>query len=293
MSSVLDNARTSQPSVVEQQTHRTPRVLLAFRIVGVALLGALLWKCKHFAFVDAVYLQYPVADSFFPAWLQHALSLRIAFGITTLAVIGMVATPSHDLRGGLAWLAFGGVTVLVWHQGTHNDMTFATAWWTCLWMVWLAGRLSLLSGMPAAQAEIQDTVLIRRSALLGRLILSMILLGGAVGKWTSEYWSGQVFYDIYFVDRDYWVFNWLRANFDQSTLREMAMWYSRKAIVVESLAGFGLWLLPARSAAMVGIVIFTSIALLSNFLLFSVLLSLIGLASVGLLVKPGQVTRDA
>ena len=117
-------------------------------------------------------------------------------------------------------------------------------------------------------------------------MISMILLGGAVGKWTSEYWSGEVFYDIYFVDRDFWVFNLLRDHVEPETLREIATWYSRQVVVVESVAGFGLWLLPARWAAIAGMVVLTSIALLSNFLLFSVLSCVIALAAVGLFVSP-------
>ena len=54
--------------------------------------------------------------------------------------------------------------------------------------------------------------LLRRARVLSRLIISVILLGGAPGKWTAEYWSGEVFYDIYFRDRDFWVFNLLRAE---------------------------------------------------------------------------------
>ena len=72
----------------------------------------------------------------------------------------------------------------------------------------------------------------------------MILLGGAVGKWTAEYWSGEVFYDIYFRDRDFWVFNLIRENFEAETTREIATWYSRNIIVIETVAGLGLWLLP-------------------------------------------------
>ena len=126
---------------------------------------------------------------------------------------------------------------------------------------------------------------LRRGAFLARAIGSMILFAGAVGKWTPEYWSGEVFYDIYFVDRDFWTFNWLRERYDEETLRWLAKWYSRKVIAIETLGGVGMWLLPPKWAAALGIVVFTSIALLSNFLLFSVLWCLIGLSAVGFFVK--------
>lgn len=270
-----------------------PRPLVAYRMVAFAMLTALMWKWSFFRGVDAVYANYPVVDNFFPAWLQSIWTLRVSFlGAVSAIAIGSI-TPNHTTRLRCAVLAFVGATVLVAHQGSHNDMTFATAWWASLWSIWLAFRLHHLADLDERLKEPAQRVLMTRSALLSRLILSMILLGGAVGKWTSEYWSGQVFYEIYFADRDYWVFNWLRETFDEQALRQIATWYSRKVVVMETIAGFGLWLLPARYAAAAGVVIFTSIALLSNFLLFSVLLTLVGLAAVGFLVQPpGSSTGD-
>ncbi|QDT11118.1 hypothetical protein [Planctomycetes bacterium K23_9] len=286
------NTATTERSIVSAPTYKVAtqldpphRVLIAYRLVACATLAALFWKWSFFQGCDAIYVSFPVTDSFFPLWLQSVWTLRVAF-VTTAASITMGAVTCNDItrkRG--AVLALLGATVLVIHQGSHNDMTFATAWWTSLWSVWLAFRLHRVNVLPVASRQAAQDALLRRAAFVSRLILSMILLGGAVGKWTSEYWSGAVFYDIYFAERDFWVFNWLRGSFDEAALREIAMWYSRKVVVLESVAGFGLWLLPAKYAAIAGVLIFTSIALLSNFLLFSVLLSLIGLAAVGFLVK--------
>lgn len=155
-------------------------------------------------------------------------------------------------------------------------MTFTTAWWTMLWSAWFAGRMN-----PS------DTDLINRGARLSRTILSVILLGGAAGKWTAEYWSGQVLYEIYFVERDFWIYNLLRENCSTTTLRDIATWYSRHVIMVETVVGLTLWAMPSRIAAAVGLAVYASIAIFSNYYLFSVLLSLIALAAVGFLVpKP-------
>ncbi len=153
-------------------------------------------------------------------------------------------------------------------------MTFATAWWTALWSLWFVHRI---------EDPERDSTL-RRAAWLSRVILSMILFGGAIGKWTAEYWSGQVFHEIYFVDRDFWVFNLVRQWFAPETIRDLATWYSRMVILTESACGVALWMLPPRWAATMAIVVFASIALLSNFLLFSVVGCLIALASVGFFV---------
>ena len=93
-------------------------------------------------------------------------------------------------------------------------MTFVTAWWTALWSVWFVHHLR----------DGDQEGMLRRAAFLSRLILSVILLGGASGKWTPEYWTGDVLYDIYFRDRDFWLFNLLRENFDPARLREIATW---------------------------------------------------------------------
>lgn len=265
------------------------RLRAAQRLVLTGMFLSLVWKWSFFVAADRVYRMLPIRDEFFPGPLQWQGTLRVAFLGALVAIVVSFFTSRRPLRVIAGWSLWGAATVLCLHQGTYNDMTFATVWWTSLWSLWFAYRLE--------DAEPAETL--RRAALLSRLILSMILLGGAIGKWTPEYWSGEVFYEIYFVDRDFWVFNRLREWFDAETLRTLAKWYSRKVVVIETLGGIGLWVLPARWAAVVGAVLFASIALFSNFLLFSVLSCLIALALVGLLVSgrgtsaPGRVPSSA
>lgn len=251
------------------------RVLVAHRMVQTGILVTLLWKWKFFVFANGVYETIPLEDPFFPAWLRSALTLRVAFLATVATVaLNMLAT-DRTVRRWCSVITLVGATLLCIHQGSYNDMTFVTAWWTALWSLWFVHRME--------KDDASD--LLDKGAFLSRLIISVILLGGGIGKWTAEYWSGEVFFNIYFVDRDFWLFNLLRANFEMETLRQISMWYSRQVVVIETVAGFGLWLLPPRWAAGAAMVILTSIALLSNFLLFSVLSCLIGLAAVGLLAN--------
>lgn len=257
------------------------RTALAHRLVLFGLALTLMWKCSYYAAVDAVYVDYPLRDSFFPWLLQVQWTLRIAFLSSVSLIAAAFVTSSRTIRVVCSWLLLIAVTVMCLHQGSYNDMTFATAWWTALWSLWFSHRMELDN----------DDRLLRRGAFLSRAILSMILLGGAVGKWTPEYWSGEVLHEIYFKDRDFWVFNLLRSWLDEPALRDLATWYSRKVVVVETVCGLGLWLCRPRIAAIVGVTVFSSIALLSNFLLFSVLSCLIALAAVGFLV-PCRVAND-
>ena len=88
-------------------------------------------------------------------------------------------------------------------------------------------------------------------------------------------------FDIYFEQRDFWFYNMFRASLSAEQLREAATWHSRMVIVSEFVCSF-LWLMPARMASAVAVVVLCGIALTNNFLLFSVVTCLIGLAIVGL-----------
>ncbi len=263
-------------SPVQEITPSSSPPTTAFRLVQWCTLAALAWKLGPFVEMWRCYYATPLRQSFFPTWLESSLVLLVVYAATLVALAVAAMTVHPKRRQFAAWTTLFMVSLLCIHQGSYNDMTFATAWWTSLWSTWLAGRLDV---DPPNR-------LMKRAAFLSRCIVAMILLGGAVGKWTDEYWSGQVLYEIYFVDRNFWFFNLLRDSLDLLTLRDVATWYSRKVIAIETLCGLGLWALPPRWAAIVGMFVLTSIAVFSNFSLFSVLLSLIGLAAAGLFVNP-------
>ncbi|MEE2935720.1 MAG: hypothetical protein VYA84_06965 [Planctomycetota bacterium] len=255
-------------------TKQHNRALLSHRLVQGGILLTLIWKWSFFVAANGIYGTIPLNDPFFPGWLQSVTAVRVAF-VTAVAAVGLnLSTNRPRLQWACSLTALLCITVLCIHQASYNDMTFVTAWWASLWAMWFVNHLN----------DPNQAKLLRRASFLSRLIISLILLGGASGKWTAEYWSGEVFTDIYFKDREFWVFQWLRSHFEPEQLRTIATWYSRKVVLVETVTGLGLWALPPRIAAVLAILLLSSIALFSNFLLFSVLFALIGLASVGLLV---------
>ena len=95
----------------------------------------------------------------------------------------------------------GNLAVLTIHQSAFNDVTFMCCSWAAMWCVWIATRLN----EPFSS-------LFPRAVFLSHLILSLIFLGGAVGKVTDGYWSGQVLYDIYFEGRDFWFLQYLSGD---------------------------------------------------------------------------------
>lgn len=248
------------------------RVSFAYRVVQFCLLLSLLWKWEFFRGSMEIYDGISVQDDFFPELLRSNTVLVGSFACVIASTILAILVSRSFVRHLMCAFSLIGLTVLCLHQGSYNDATFMTAWWTSLWSWWFVNRM---------HRDAPD-VLLTKAAFLSRCIISMILLGGAAGKWTSEYWSGEVLHDIYFVDRNFWTFNWLRERYDAESLREIATIYSRCVVVIETAFGLTLWAMPARIAAVAAIVLLTSIAVFSNFLLFSVLLSLIGLAAVGL-----------
>ena len=251
------------------------RVDLVYRIVQVHLVLAIVWKWEFFHGTWKVYRWIPVQTDFFPAVLQSDRTLIVSLAVTVVASILGALFRHRVVRLVAGTGSLIGLTTLCLHLGSYNDATFTTAWWTSLWSLWFVSRIS----------RDDERELLRKGAFLSRCIVSLMLLGGAAGKWTPEYWSGEVLHEIYFVDRDFWTFNLLRNRYDPETLRKIATHYSQLVTVTETALGLGLWLLPARTSAVVAIAFLIVIALLNNFLLLSVLLSLIGLASVGLFVK--------
>ncbi len=169
-----------------------------------------------------------------------------------------------------AFVTLACMFVLCIHQGSYNDVTFLTCFWVAAWCAWYTVRL----GDPEQE-------LLSKGKTLGLLIVSMIFLGGAVGKWTPGYWSGEVLYEIYFVDRDFWFFNLLRERMDPQGLRDFATCYSRMVVITETACAF-LWLLPPKIGSAIGMIVFLGIAVFSNVYLFSVMFCLFGLTIVGM-----------
>ena len=250
------------------------RMVALHCVVQIGILLTLVWKWKYFLWSDEIHYALTLSSPFFPDFLESAAVVRYAFLGCIVAIVINIVSWNQFLCKVCNYTTLALLSILLIHEASYNDATFTTAWWACLWSIWYVHRMN----------DPDRNFTLWRGAFLSRVIISMILLGGAVGKWTPEYWNGDVFFDIYFVDRDYWVFNLLRENFEPETLRTIATWYSRKVILIESLCGMGLWLLPTKWAAAIGFVLLTSIALFSNFYLFSVMFALMGLALAGFFV---------
>ncbi len=240
------------------------------KLVQAAILISLVWKARYFLVVSAIHSQFPLEHPFFPWVLQRLETVRIAWLLACVSagLILFSQTSKNIFR--LTALNLLMLIVLSIHQKSFNDVTFMCCAWSALWCLWMSTRLH----------EPFES-LFPRAAWLTHLILSMIFIGGAVGKMTPGYWDGTVLYEIYFIDRDFWTYNLIRSLFAEESLPNVAMWHARMVICAEWVCGF-LWLMPQKVASIVAVVMLCGIALTNNFLLFSVVTCLIGLALVGL-----------
>jgi len=251
------------------------------KVVQAAILISLLWKVTYFIRLSMLHQAFPLEDAFFPWPLQRLETARAAWLLASVsaALVMFAKTQKNILR--LTALNFVTLSVLSIHQMSFNDVTFSCCAWSSLWCLWMATRLH----------EPFES-LFERSAWLTHLILSMIFIGGAIGKLTPGYWDGTVLYEIYFRERNYWTYNLVRNMCPEESLPIIAMWHSRVVVCAEWFCGF-LWLMPRKIASIVAIIMLCGIALTNNIYLFSVVTCLIGLALVGLHQKkppkePGQ-----
>lgn len=264
------NERMSEMNELMPELSGRRDTLSLLKVVLVGILVSLTLKISAFILFDRANEVLPIVDSFFPVFFRSQAVARVAYSLAcTGCLLGIFLTQQKHLVLATLLLLMN-LAILSIHQSAFNDVTFMCCGWAALWCVWIATRLN----------EPFES-LFPRAVWLSHVILSLIFLGGVVGKVTQGYWSGQVLFDIYFQQRDFWFYNLFRAALEPEQLREAATWHSRMVIVSELVCSF-LWLMPPRIASAVAVVMLCGIALTNNFLLFSVVTCLIGLAIVGL-----------
>jgi hypothetical protein len=158
---------------------------------------------------------------------------------------------------------------LLGHIASYNDASYAAAFWSALWLLWWAGRIE--DGDAGAE---------RHAIALGQGIVGLCFLGGVIGKLTPEYWNGEAFYQLYVVQKPYFPFDWMRANWSEETARAWSAWFARGVIGSEGLlATLSRW--PPRLAVVGTLGAFVGMIGLAGIQLLSVLAPLAGLVLAG------------
>lgn len=226
------------------------------------------WVIK-FAFLIPLFFvaafRFPVIHPLFPAFLRDPWVSSIAYVLPFSAVLAFLWPRKTILRATASILVLSSATLCV-HINTYNDATFVTCFWAGLWILWLSVRL----GRSDRENHLHG-------AFLAQCVISLIFLGGLLGKLTPEWWRGEVLYQYYFLQKPNFPYPWLRETFSDEGIQAMAMWFSRAAIAGELFLAAS-FLLPGRFVLVIQIWMMMGIVVVSTWYLFSVMGPLVGLA---------------
>jgi len=253
--------------------------VLVFRIVAGAWLVGWFWKAWFYAdyYLSEIWV-YRFHYDGLPRPLVHPALVTIAW-LSPLVVLGALAFPRRWVVRAAAALMTVAAFVACIHFETCNDATFVTSFWVGLWLCWFT-----------ANAHRTDAALYVHARVLAQCTLALVFLGGAIGKFTGAYLSGEAFYQLYFVQKPSWPYPWLRATLSPESLRVIATWFSRGVIAVELLVAL-CPVLPFRIAAIGGIVVMAGMVIVSTWYLLSVMACLIGLLLALLSIKEPAAAR--
>ena len=230
------------------------------------------WVLKAHFFVPYfawVCPEYPFRLDFFPAAASNAWVSLLAYALpllTGIAAIGLASRRAWQLAAFTMVVAAG---LLAIHLNSYNDATFVTSFWAALWILWLATR----------NPE-RPQGMLKHGPILAQAVVSLMFLGGAVGKLTADYWQGTALYHIYFLQKNNFIYPWLRETLSAADLQTLALWFSRCVIVAE-FAVAALILCASRKTLLLSAAVMIAVAAISTSFLFSVMGSLIGVAWAG------------
>jgi hypothetical protein len=199
--------------------------------------------------------------SFYVAHLREAAAHPIDLAsLPSVLRAPWLAVVAYALPAAAATLALCALIACA-HVELFSDATFVTSFWAALWLAWLAAA--------------PDDELARHGPRLARATVALVFLGGAVGKLTGAYASGEAFYHLYFLQKDTWPYPALRAALEPGALRALATWFSRAVIAGELALAFGP-IVPHRSYVWGACVIMLGMVVISTFYLLSVVAPLVG-----------------
>ena len=235
------------------------RLLMLFWLAG--------WFLKVSFFVPYLLrttVAYPVIDAFFPSFFVNPY-VAIAFYLLPLLIIPVV------VMNWLKWFLPGGIlmimcaAILNLHMSTCNDATFVTSFWTAVWLCWFVRHLSETNDSFKLQAKV-----------LAQCVVAMMFLGGVVGKLTPEYWSGEIFRQIFIEQGGASPLGRLLAQFSSGVQQAVLAGLAKVIIGVEFVLALAP-LLPFRLLVVILSAASFGIAMFSTWRIFSVLLCLLGM----------------
>ncbi len=213
----------------------------------------------------------PIDDPFFPSLLRAPMLLVLGWIVPLLTGILALARPRS------AWARVHGPTLLIGsgvllvHQGSYFFATWVVDFWIGAFLVWLA------------RAGTRDpSAACRTGPFLAQLLIAFWFLGGAVGKWTREWWAGDATRELLLLSQRTHATQLLVRLFgtDAAAIASIGTWMSRISVVIET-AMAGVILIPARPAFVATIAVTGSMWVLVSYNIFEIVWPIMGLAVAG------------
>lgn len=238
---------------------RVARIVLAFWLLG--------WFLKADFYIPYLFhevIQFPFIIDPFPSFFRSALVLQFFYLFPILAFWALIRPNLFYLNVSAFTMVLSSIMLLL-HQDTHNDATFITSFWVGIWFLWFVNQLSRT-----------DKDIMTHARSLALCVVGVVFLGGFVGKLTEEYWSGEVFADIFLRQNFGWIGLWIRGHFQENDIYQGFWWIAKVMIVSEGILALApLW--PLKFVRVFGIVLMVSMSTFTTWRIFSVLSCLIGL----------------
>ena len=255
----------SLPSVeaIPKRSIMAARIVVAMWLVG--------WTSKCVFFMEYFFktlVSHPIVNDFFPGFFRSALVAQVAYLLPLFVLPVFISRRQSWFLLAAIVMTVSSVLLLL-HQDTANDATFETSFWVGAWLVWFSFSM---------RRRDMDFFVHARSLAL--CVIAIQFIGGFVGKFTSEYWSGQVFADMFMEQKQGLVASWVRAHLDEATIRIYFQWISQCLIVGEGALVFAPFL-PYRLVCYTAIPFMLSFALFKTWMIYSVLSCLMGLLIAG------------
>lgn len=198
----------------------------------------------------------PIYHDLFPAFFSDPRVSAFFYLLPTLIIIALVFPRRRNLLLSGTIMTVSSL-VLMLHINSYNDATFVTSFWVGIWVLWLS-----------VQSKREDALLPEQACGLARLILGLIFFAGFIGKLTPQFISGEVFYNIFWVENTIWPHDWLIERVSPQQLKSWSRYMAGLIIVTEGVLGLAplirlRWFYIGAPLVMIGFTITNTWAILS------------------------------
>ena len=236
-------------------------------IRGVMIAWLIGWYIKGYFYFPYLFHEIavvPIQNSFFPGVFSAPLAAQFAYALPISIILTICQSEPRFFRWSSGLMIFSSA-ILCWHKDTYSDATFVASFWVALWLLWVSIRIDRIDAGFRLHAK-----------MLAVFILSIVFMGGLVGKLTPEYWNGHILYHIFIAQNNHWPFFGLKKFFSLEQLQLLCAVMSRFIIGVEMFLSFSLFL-PFRLVRFWAPLVMGGMTLFSTWRILSVLSCLIGM----------------